>query len=60
VDVTKQRKHVLSRRAEGLCAREGCEVVTGSDYRCEEHAKEHAASKKAAYWAKREQRARAA
>jgi hypothetical protein len=39
---------------------EGCAVVTGDEYRCDSHGKEHRAAEKARYWTKREQKARAA
>jgi len=42
--VTRQLVHVKARRAKGLCAFEGCPKVTGDRYRCDEHAKAHAAA----------------
>lgn len=35
---SKQARHRQERRRYGLCAYEGCEVVTGENYRCEKHA----------------------
>jgi hypothetical protein len=58
--MTRQREHVKDRRKLGFCAYEGCPVKTGAKYRCPDHAAAHAAAKKAAYWAKREQQQRAA
>jgi hypothetical protein len=58
--MTRQADHVKNRRAQGLCGREGCQVVTGDKFRCDQHAEEHRARNKALYWAKREQKARQA
>ena len=44
---SKQAKHVNKRRRSGLCGREGCDNVSGDNYRCPEHARAHAALMKA-------------
>lgn len=34
--------HRQRRRAQGYCAREGCQIFTGRDYYCDEHRALHA------------------
>jgi hypothetical protein len=58
--VTKQREHVKHRRRRGFCAHEGCPRPSGDKYRCPAHTEAHAAEERARYWAKREQKAKAA
>ena len=38
---TRQRDHQKTRRENGMCAVEGCEVYTGKAYRCVLHRREH-------------------
>lgn len=38
----KQLKHQQKRRGDAKCVYMGCTELTGSDFRCEKHAAEHA------------------
>jgi len=42
VVAAKQLRHQQKRRNEAKCVYPGCKTLTGSDFRCEKHAAEHA------------------